>query len=66
MLACRDLSQSNVSIPSSCLNLQKVKLLVPQRILQTPNLLRRTFHSLSPGFQIAVPSRELAKIMSLF
>ena len=43
-----------------------MKLLVSQHTLQTPNLLRKTFHSLSPGFQIAVPSRELAGIMSLF
>ena len=33
MLACRDLSHSKLRLPSICLNLQTVKLLVPQHSL---------------------------------
>ena len=40
--------------------------LVSQHSLKTHNPLRRAFHSLSPGFQIAAPLRELLRIMSLF
>ena len=40
--------------------------LVFQHTLQNSNLLRKTFHSWSPGFHTAATSRELARIMSLF
>ena len=61
MLAFRDLSQSKFWMPSSCLNLQTVRLLMSQ-----PHSVKENIPFLSPGFQIAVPSRELATIMSLF
>ena len=52
-------SQSKFWLPSSCLHLQTVKLVVPQHTLWTSNMLRKMFHSLSPCFQIAASSRDL-------
>ena len=55
-----DSSQSKFWLPSSCLNLQTVKLLVFQHSFKFAIHYGKHFHSLSPGFQITAPSREFA------